>query len=105
MPKNEKHDRTKRPESIVFLHTRSWGQHDWLNETLVFKQIPAVGEIVAHDRGPRGKRLDDGARHFRVYHVVHCAFDSASFDAEVYAVEVDHLKAQLEDTPDRTKDD
>jgi hypothetical protein len=65
----------------VFFHTRSAGQRDWFNEPRTFAKIPSVGDYVA--------TASDGPWH-RVELVVHTPFP-CDFDAEVYAVKVDHL--------------
>lgn len=67
----------------VFFHTRSPGQRDWFNESRNFAKIPAVGEYVA---------TATTSAWFRVELVVHTPFP-CEFDAEVYAVKVDHLEA------------
>ena len=66
----------------VFLHTRTPQQRDWLNEERKFGRIPVVGEFVATS--------SSGSSWFKVELVVHTPF-VCEFDAEVYAVEVDHL--------------
>jgi hypothetical protein len=68
----------------VFLHTRTPGQTDsWNNTSEEFDQVPAVGEHVC--------RAYDGSW-FAVRAVVHLPKSAATpYDAEVYAVEVDHV--------------
>lgn len=73
----------------VFLHTRTPQQRDWVNEKRDFARIPTVGEYVATS--------SSGVSWFRVQLVVHTPFP-CEFDAEVYAVAVDHsevLRAAL----------
>lgn len=69
----------------VFLHTRSQGKRDWKNESREFGRLPVVGEYLA---------LEWNSPWYQVQLVVHCPFESADYEAEVYAVEVDHLEAQ-----------
>jgi hypothetical protein len=65
----------------VFLHTRSYGKLDWRNEDRDFARIPTIGEyLTRHVTSPW----------YQVQIVVHTPFE-CEFDAEVYAVEVDHL--------------
>ncbi|OCG81956.1 hypothetical protein LMG667_20185, partial [Xanthomonas euvesicatoria] len=66
----------------VFLHTRSPEHRDWLNEKREFARIPVVGEHVA---------ISSDGPWFKVELVVHTPFP-CEFDAEVYAVAVDHLQ-------------
>jgi len=68
----------------VFLHTRSKGKHDWKNESRQFGRLPVVGEYVA---------LEATSPWYQVQLVVHCPFE-ADYEAEVYAVEVDHTEAK-----------
>lgn len=69
----------------VFLHTRSQGKIDWKNESREFGRLPVVGEFLA---------LDWNSPWYEVQLVVHCPFESADYEAEVYAVKVDHLEVQ-----------
>lgn len=66
----------------VFLHTRKDARNEWVNERREFAQVPAVGEYLTTS--------SHGEWH-RVEIVVHTPFP-CDFDAEVYAVEVDHLQ-------------
>lgn len=74
----------------VFLHTRKPGGADWLNESREFHRIPAVSEYLT--------RETDGPW-YQVQLVVHTPFP-CDCDAEVYAVEVDHLAEQAKAFPD-----
>ena len=67
----------------VFLHTRSQGKFDWKNESREFGRLPAVDEFVA---------LDSNSQWYQVQLVVHCVFE-AEYEAEVYAVEINHSEA------------
>ncbi|MBV6690339.1 hypothetical protein KV692_21430 [Xanthomonas euvesicatoria pv. physalidis] len=69
----------------VFMHTRSPQRRDWLNEEREFGRIPMIGEYVA---------MSEDAW-FKVELVVHTPF-ACEFDAEVYAVGVDHLEVVRE---------
>jgi hypothetical protein len=64
----------------VFLHTRTPHERDWKNESRDFARIPVVGEFVV---------TSSCSPWYQVELVVHCPFE-CEFDAEVYAVEVDH---------------
>lgn len=66
----------------VFLHTKKSGLGEWVNERREFAQLPAVGEYLTTST--------TGAWH-RVEVVVHTPFP-CEFDAEVFALEVDHLE-------------
>ena len=68
----------------VFLHTRHTRKSDWNNESREFGRLPVVGEIVA---------LDWNSPWYKVQLVIHCPFE-AQYQAEVFAVEVDHAEAQ-----------
>lgn len=68
----------------VFLHTRPSGTHTWTNEHREFARVPVVGEFLA---------LESDTPWYEVRLVVHTPF-SCECDAEVYAVEVDHLEAK-----------
>lgn len=64
----------------VFLHTRSHGRFDWRNEARDFARIPIVGEyLTRYVTSPW----------YKVQIVVHTPFE-CEFDAEVYAIKVDH---------------
>lgn len=69
----------------VFLHTRSQGKMDWKNESRELARLPVVGEFLV---------LDWNSPWYQVQLVVHCPFESADYEAEVYAVKVDHLEVQ-----------
>jgi hypothetical protein len=74
--------RSERGEAMarVFLHTRPMEDYRGENTPRDFARIPAVGEYVATAvAGPW----------YRVRLVVHAPF-SAEYEAEIYAVEVDH---------------
>jgi hypothetical protein len=58
----------------VFLHYRSEPAGDRINETREFSRVPCVGEYV---------KLSEADACFRVYLVLHCAFDAAN-TAEVF---------------------
>ena len=66
----------------VFLHTRHHGEFDWLNEFRDFARIPIAGEYLARDVS---------SPWYQVQLVVHTPFE-CDCDAEVYAIEVDHLE-------------
>jgi hypothetical protein len=68
----------------VFLHTRRPGKFDWANESRNFGRLPVVGEFVA---------LASDSPWYQVQIVVHCPFE-AEYEAEVYAVEIDHTEAK-----------
>jgi hypothetical protein len=61
----------------VFLHTRSEGKMDWANEMRSFARLPVKGEYIATDWDSPWYRVDL---------VVHCPFERAECEAEVYAV-------------------
>jgi hypothetical protein len=67
----------------VFLHTHTPGKYDWDNRAWDFPQIPHVGEYVA--------LASADAEWYQVEFVVHCAF-KAEYEAEVYAVQKNHLE-------------
>ena len=71
----------------VFLHTRKHGEKmDWLNTPEEFEQIPRVGEYIARTWDSPWFRVD----------LVVWLPESAKteYQVEVYAVEVDQVKAQ-----------
>jgi len=68
----------------VFLHTRHQGKRDWNNESREFGRLPVVGEFVAPDWN---------SEWYQVQLVLHCPFE-AEYEAEIYAVEIDHIEAQ-----------
>ncbi len=74
----------------VFLHTRTEGMADWTNEYRDFARIPAVGEYLT---------LSSTSEWYEVQLVVHIPFD-AECDAEVYAVQVDHMAVMSNSFPD-----
>ena len=69
----------------VFLHTRPPSDAgDWLNTSEEFDQVPAVGEHVC--------RTSD-ASWAEVFAVVHLPKSAKTeYDAEVYAIEVNHIE-------------
>jgi len=67
----------------VFLHTHPPGSSQWRTEHREFFRIPIVGEYLT---------LAVTSPWYRVAVVVHTPF-SDQFEAELYAVEVDHLAA------------
>ena len=67
----------------VLLHTRSQDKFDWKKESREFGRLPVVDEFVA---------LDSNSQWYQVQLVVHCAF-KAEYEAEVYAVEINHSEA------------
>jgi hypothetical protein len=69
----------------TFLHTRPAGSYDWLNTDEEFDQIPRVGEYIS--RSPTGGW-------FKVNLVVWVTTPGRDYDVEVYAVEVDAIKAE-----------
>ncbi len=74
----------------VFLHTRTHGQSDWTNENRDFARIPFIGEHLT---------LSSTSEWYQVQLVVHLPFDG-DLDAEVYAVQVDHMAVMNEAFPD-----
>lgn len=66
----------------VFLHTKQDARSEWVNEQREFAQIPAVGEYLA---------TSSNSEWYRVEFIVHTPFP-CEFDAEVFAVQVDHLE-------------
>ena len=76
----------------VFLHTRSFGGCDWLNQFKDFDQIPALDEYI-------GLSMTD-PNIYKVQMVVHTPFDEAECVAEVYAVAVNDLEAKNQSFPD-----
>jgi hypothetical protein len=68
-----------RGKARVFLHTRPKGKRTWTNEVRDFGLVPAVGECVV---------LDPASEWYQVRLVVHSP-PGCSFDADVYALEVD----------------
>ncbi len=74
----------------VFLHTRSEGKTDWKNENRDFARIPNTGEHLS---------LSSDSPWYEVQLVVHTPFDT-DIEAEVYAVEVDHLEVMKRTLPD-----
>lgn len=66
----------------VFLHTKKDARSEWENERYEFAQLPVAGDYVA---------TSTRSEWFRVEFVVHTPFP-CDFDAEVYAVQVDHLE-------------
>ena len=68
----------------VFLHTRSDGMSDWKNEDRDFARIPNIGEYLS---------LSSDSPWYEVQLVVHTPFET-SYDAEVFAVEVDHMEVK-----------
>ena len=68
----------------VFLHTRSQGTSDWENEIRTFERIPITGEYLS---------LSTDSPWYRVQLVLHTPFP-CDCEAEVYAVEVDHMEVK-----------
>jgi hypothetical protein len=62
----------------VFLHYKDKPGGEWINEERNFVRLPCVGEYVA---------LSSGSA-LRVYAVVHCPFEAANFEAEVFTSSV-----------------
>lgn len=77
----------------VFLHTRSQANR-WKNESRPFERLPVVGEYVT---------LEATSPWYRVQLVIHCPFE-AEYQAEVYAVEIDHSEAKSRAFGDEIKD-
>lgn len=75
---------------IVFLHTRSKGNFNWVNEIREFARIPIVGEYLA---------MDVSSPWHQVQLVVHTPFE-CDCEAEVYAVEVDHNEVKRQTLKD-----
>ena len=73
----------------AFLHTRPKGTSDWTNDGQDFARLPIVGEYVCRD---------DTGTWYRVQLVVHRP--QADYDAEVFAVEVDHIDEMSAAFPD-----
>ena len=67
----------------IFVHVRDNASEMWKNEPMVFQRIPSVGEHVV---------LSATSAWYRVETVVHCPYEGAEFDAELYAIKVDHLQ-------------
>lgn len=66
----------------VFVHIPD-GRGNWRNERRAFARVPSIGEhLVLSDRG----------NWHQVRVVVHCPFEGADFDAEIYAVPADHVQ-------------
>ncbi|APR13468.1 conserved hypothetical protein [Xanthomonas citri pv. citri] len=70
---------------MAVFYTNPCRPSDWLNEEREFGRIPMIGEYVA---------MSEDAW-FKVELVVHTPF-ACEFDAEVYAVGVDHLEVVRE---------
>ncbi len=70
---------------LAVFYTNPCRPSDWLNEEREFGRIPMIGEYVA---------MSEDAW-FKVELVVHTPF-ACEFDAEVYAVGVDHLEVVRE---------
>lgn len=68
----------------VFLHVRSQGKHDWVNKFYDFARLPVKGEYIA---------IETSSPWYEVQLVVHTPFP-CDCEAEVYAVEVDHMEAK-----------
>lgn len=66
----------------VFVHVRQKASDMWKNQKMEFSRIPCVGEHLV---------LSATSDWYQVQVVVHCPFEGAEFEAEVYATKVDHL--------------
>lgn len=67
----------------VFVHYKDERNSNWQNIGRYFSRVPTVGEYFA---------LSDTGPWYRVEIVVHCPFDDAEFEAEIFGIKVDHLQ-------------
>ena len=67
----------------VFVHVKDSVDDLWTNQQMEFDRIPGVGEYVV---------LKFDSPWYEVHLVVHCPYEGAEYDAEIYAVRVNHLE-------------
>ena len=68
--------------ATVLVHTRNNTKEKWQNQKMEFSRIPCEGEHLV---------LSATSDWYQVQVVVHCPFEGAEFDSEVYATKVNHL--------------
>lgn len=68
----------------VYLHTRSFGDCDWLNQFKDFDQIPATGEYIGISK--------EDPNIYKVQMVIHMSFDNVDYVADVFAVAVNDFE-------------
>ncbi len=67
----------------VFVHTKETATSEYENEGRSFSRVPVVGEYLA---------LRSDSPWYKVFLVVHCPFQDAEYQAEVFAVRVDQVE-------------